>query len=90
MGVSRQVSEDTIMLNTFYGTPLYLSPELVENQPYNEKTDIWSLGIILYEMACLRLPFRGVKIHSFYNSSSFSTISFSNHSYVTGETGSER
>ena len=58
LGVSRQVSEDTIMLNTFYGTPLYLSPELVENSAYNEKTDIWSLGVILYEITALRCPFR--------------------------------
>lgn len=58
LGVSRQVSEDTVMLNTFYGTPLYLSPELVENKPYNEKTDIWSLGIILYEICTLTQPFK--------------------------------
>lgn len=62
LGVSRQLSEETLMLNTFYGTPLYLSPELVENKPYNEKTDIWSLGIILYEMASLVTPFRGATL----------------------------
>ena len=59
LGVSRQLSDETLMLSTFYGTPLYLSPELVENKPYNEKTDIWSLGIILYEMASLTTPFSG-------------------------------
>jgi NIMA (never in mitosis gene a)-related kinase len=57
LGVSRQISEDTMMLQTFYGTPLYLSPELVENKAYNEKTDIWSLGIILYELCSLKHPF---------------------------------
>ena len=65
LGVSRQVSEDTVMLKTFYGTPLYLSPELIENRPYNEKTDLWSMGIILYELASLRLPFRGDVIFVF-------------------------
>lgn len=59
LGVSRQVSEDTLMLKSFYGTPLYLSPELVENKLYNEKTDIWSLGVILYELCCLQPPFKG-------------------------------
>ena len=59
LGVSRQVSANTFMLKTFYGTPLYLSPELVENSHYNEKTDIWSLGVMLYEMAALIPPFRG-------------------------------
>merc|ERR1711918_8416 len=47
------------MLNTFYGTPLYLSPELVENKPYNEKTDIWSMGIMLYELCTFHTPFQG-------------------------------
>ena len=53
------------MLKTFYGTPLYLSPELIENRPYNEKTDLWIMGIILYEFASLRLPFRGDVIFVF-------------------------
>jgi serine/threonine protein kinase len=44
---------------TFYGTPLYASPELCDNQPYNEKTDIWSLGVVLYELAALNPPFNG-------------------------------
>jgi serine/threonine protein kinase len=59
LGVSRQLSEETILVRSFYGTPLYLSPELVENKPYNEKTDIWSLGVILYELCCLQPPFQG-------------------------------
>lgn len=62
LGVSRQVSQETMMLNTFYGTPLYLSPEIIQSKPYNEKTDIWSLGVILYELACLYPPFRGNSI----------------------------
>lgn len=59
LGVSRQLSEDTVLVRSFYGTPLYLSPELVESKPYNEKTDIWSLGVILYELCCLCPPFQG-------------------------------
>ena len=47
LGVGREVSAQTHMLQTFYGTPLYASPELVDNRPYNEKTDVWSLGVVL-------------------------------------------
>jgi len=39
------------------GTPYYISPEIIENRPYNFKTDIWSLGVILYEMCTLKPPF---------------------------------
>jgi serine/threonine protein kinase len=45
LGVSRQVSQNTFMLKTFYGTPLYLSPELVENSHYNEKTGLFRILI---------------------------------------------
>jgi NIMA (never in mitosis gene a)-related kinase len=39
------------------GTPYYLSPEVCEDRPYNNKSDIWSLGCVLYEMCSLRHPF---------------------------------
>ena len=39
------------------GTPYYLSPELCEEKPYNHKSDIWSLGCVLYEMCTLKHPF---------------------------------
>jgi len=42
---------------TVVGTPYYLSPEIVQNKPYNFKSDIWSLGVILYEMVTLKMPF---------------------------------
>ena len=45
-GVGRARGENTVFLRTFYGTPLYASPELCDNRRYNEKTDIWSLGVM--------------------------------------------
>jgi NIMA (never in mitosis gene a)-related kinase len=39
------------------GTPYYLSPEVCEERPYNDKSDIWSLGCILYELCSLKHPF---------------------------------
>lgn len=58
-GVSRQMSEHTMQLQSFYGTPLYLSPELIEGRPYTQSTDLWSLGVVLYELLSLELPFKG-------------------------------
>ncbi|NXX57403.1 NEK5 kinase, partial [Scopus umbretta] len=42
--------------HTCVGTPYYLSPEICENRPYNNKTDIWSLGCVLYELCALKHP----------------------------------
>ena len=44
---------------TRVGTPLYISPELVKQKPYDYKTDIWSFGCSLYHLACLEPPFTG-------------------------------
>ncbi len=41
------------------GTPHYLSPEVCQGQKYDQKSDIWALGCVLYEMCALRKPFDG-------------------------------
>lgn len=42
---------------TVIGTPCYISPELCEGKPYNQKSDIWAMGCILYEMCALKRAF---------------------------------
>jgi NIMA (never in mitosis gene a)-related kinase len=49
---------DSVFAQTHVGTPYYMSPEQINEQKYNEKSDIWSLGCIIYEMAALRPPFK--------------------------------
>ena len=44
---------------TYVGTPIYLAPELWDNQYYDYKCDIWSLGCIIYELCTLKPPFMG-------------------------------
>ena len=39
------------------GSPLYMGPELVMNKPYTEKVDVWSLGIITYQLLSGKTPF---------------------------------
>jgi serine/threonine protein kinase len=45
------------MRETFCGSPLYLSPELLKGQLYDEKVDLWALGILGYEMLAGTIPF---------------------------------
>ena len=50
------------MAYTQTGTPYYASPEIWLDQPYDYKSDIWSLGCILYELCQLKPPFRGTSL----------------------------
>ncbi|KAG8001892.1 Serine/threonine-protein kinase Nek3 [Nibea albiflora] len=42
--------------HTYVGTPYYVAPEIWDNKPYNNKSDVWSLGCVLYELCTLRHP----------------------------------
>jgi NIMA (never in mitosis gene a)-related kinase len=46
------------LLYTQTGTPYYASPEVWKDQPYDHKSDVWSLGCVVYEIATLQPPFR--------------------------------
>ena len=56
LGVAK-ILENTNHAMTFIGTPYYVSPEMCRNKPYNEKSDIWALGCILYELLTFNHPF---------------------------------
>ncbi|XP_072542760.1 serine/threonine-protein kinase Nek5 [Salminus brasiliensis] len=58
-GIARLLNNTVELARTCVGTPYYLSPEICENRPYNNKTDMWSLGCVLYELCTLRHPFEG-------------------------------
>ncbi|NXY32481.1 NEK11 kinase, partial [Pomatorhinus ruficollis] len=58
-GVSCLLMGSCDLATTFTGTPYYMSPEVLKHQGYNTKSDIWSLGCILYEMCCLNHAFTG-------------------------------
>ncbi len=46
-----------------HSTPMSMSPELCSGQPYNTKSDVWSLGCILYELTILRKPFEAQSLN---------------------------
>ena len=48
------------------GTPYYASPEIWRDNPYNLKSDIWSLGCVFYELIMLKTPFRGESMKDLY------------------------
>ncbi|NWT56731.1 NEK2 kinase, partial [Erythrocercus mccallii] len=56
-GLARILHHDTSFATTFVGTPYYMSPEQMNYMSYNEKSDIWSLGCLVYELCALSPPF---------------------------------
>ena len=56
-GLSRMMGDESIYAFTHVGTPYYMSPEHISEQRYNEKSDIWSAGCVVYEMLALKAPF---------------------------------
>ncbi|RXN32322.1 serine threonine- kinase Nek11 [Labeo rohita] len=58
-GVSCLLMGSCDLATTFTGTPYYMSPEALSHRGYDSKSDIWSLGCILYEMCCLAHAFEG-------------------------------
>ena len=57
MNVSKVASKEGLNF-TQTGTPYYASPEVWRDEPYDLKSDIWSLGCVLYEMITLKPPFQ--------------------------------
>ena len=53
------------MLESIVGTPMYMSPQIFEGQGYTAKTDIWSLGVILYEMLYGRVPWKASSFNEY-------------------------
>lgn len=64
MNVSKVAKKGLLYTQT--GTPYYASPEVWRDQPYDSKSDIWSLGCVLYESITLKPPFRADDMAGLY------------------------
>lgn len=62
-GISCVLDTTIAMAHTVVGTLYYLSPELVKRTPYSFKSDVWALGVVLYELVALKQPFDSKSLH---------------------------
>ena len=62
-----KILSNNVLGHTQAGTPSYAAPEVWMEKPYGLKSDIWSLGCVLYEIISLHCPFRGENVVELYN-----------------------
>jgi NIMA (never in mitosis gene a)-related kinase 1/4/5 len=56
-GISKELETMTPMAMTSCGTPYFMPPEVCLGKPYDNKADVWAIGVILYELITFRKPF---------------------------------
>ncbi|CCF57087.1 hypothetical protein KAFR_0C00920 [Kazachstania africana CBS 2517] len=57
-GLAKALGNSIQFATTYVGTPYYMSPEVLRDQPYSPLSDVWSLGCVVYEMCSLHPPFQ--------------------------------
>lgn len=66
-GFSRIIENiDDVNILSFVGSPLYMSPEILSQQPFSSKCDVWSAGILLFEMLYGKTPWSGTSQINLY------------------------
>ena len=58
-GIARKLAKNEQFAGTSVGTPCYLSPEIINLGKYDQKTDIWGLGCVMFEICTGNKPFYG-------------------------------
>jgi NIMA (never in mitosis gene a)-related kinase len=61
-GIAKGLQSTWEKAKTLVGTPYFLSPEIISNKPYDAKSDIWALGVLLYELMTFKMPFNAVSL----------------------------
>jgi serine/threonine protein kinase len=63
-------------LSEFVGTPYYLAPEIINEEPYSNECDIWSLGVVAYFIISGEYPFNGTKRRELFKNICSGNVTF--------------
>jgi serine/threonine protein kinase len=85
-GFARKVDKN-MLLNTLCGSPMYMAPEIINKQDYSIKSDLWSVGIIIYQMIFGRVPFEVNNFVQLINKINNETITFEREGIILSHDG---
>ncbi len=76
-GFAKNVENENTFLKSIVGTPLYMSPQLLQKQKYTNKSDLWSVGLIFYEMIHGKTPWMATNEMQLINAINTQKVSYS-------------
>ncbi len=85
-GFCKTLTNSNEVTETMVGSPIYMAPEVLRGYPYSMKADIYSLGVVLYEMLYGVAPFEDVNIPGLLNKIKYGRIVFHNYNPVSAST----
>ena len=83
-GFARHFKKD-MMFGTICGSPLYMAPEIMSKNKYGNKVDLWSLGVIIFEMLYASVPFKGKNIIELIHNIENNEVVFPNHITISDD-----
>jgi serine/threonine protein kinase len=81
-----EVDSEIKKAHTILGTPFYMPPQILNNEQYSAKCDVWSTGIMVYEMLFGRTPWNGLTIPEFYSNIKTEPLLFPKNSQIQKDT----
>lgn len=78
-GFARYVENPHTLINTMCGSPLYMAPEILSRNNYNIVSDLWSVGLIIYQMLIGYLPFSGKNLVDLFTNIKNKELTFPDH-----------
>jgi len=85
-GFSKPLSTSHEVTQTMIGSPIYMAPEILKGQTYSIKADIYSMGVVLYEILYGRVPFEDVNIPGLLNKITKGDIRFPSYNKISPST----
>ena len=84
-GFARHLTNESQLATSMKGTPLYMAPEIMNESPYDQLADLWSVGCILYQLVCGKSPFHTKELNKLIQKARYEKINWSKKQVMKGK-----